>query len=303
MDKMTFATVYKPSMLTGLLGILTLLTTDPVWAASGDAPQQSLAGAGLMVTLGIVYLSRRRAIGGWLLYFYLQLYLSTAISLIFVPQVFANLNPGQWDNSFLYVMFFLSVVPVLATEVMEVFAATRLLLRRNKENVRFLKNTLLVLVSSSAIALAIDLAYFKDNPAFVFDIITLLFSIIWSVYFGKSKRVRAVFIERKWTYTSYSKRRALTREDKRKLLRRALITTLASFVVFLLIMGYSLKDDSKQANLSILWVPLFYAVIAGIVAWCLPIRKHKNLPGKDVDVDRNQRSTKQWNPPDRLRTR
>ena len=291
MDKMTFAMVHKPPIMTGLLGILTLLTTDPAWAASGDAPQQPLAGAGFLVTLAIVYHSRRRPIGGWLLYFYVQLYLSMAISLIFVPQVLANLNPSQWDNSFLYVMFILSVIPVLATEVMEVFAATRLLLRRNKENVRFLQNTLLVLVSSSAIALAIDLAYFKHDPALFFDIMTLLFSIIWSAYFWKSKRVRAVFIERKWTYTSYSKRRALTREDKRKLLRRALITTLASFVLFLLIMGYLLKDDSKQPDLSILWVPLFYAVIAGIVAWFLPIRKHKALPGKDVDVDRNQGST------------
>lgn len=278
-------------MMTGLLGILTLLTTDPAWAASDDAPRQPLAGAGFMVTLAIVYLSRRRAIGGWLLYFYVQLYLSMAISLIFVPQALANLNPSRWDNSFLYVMFILSVIPVLATEVMEVFAATRLILRRNKENVRFLQNTLLVLVSTSAIALAIDLAYFKEDLSLFFDIMTLLFSIIWSAYFWKSKRVRAVFIERKWTYTSYSKRRALTREDKRKLLRRALMTTLASFVLFLLIMGYLLKDDSKQPDLSILGVPLFYAVIAGIVAWFLPIRKHKVLPGKDVDVDRNQGST------------
>ena len=288
---MTFAVLHKPSMMTGLLGILTLLTTDAAWAASGDAPRQPLAGAGFMVTLAIVYLSKQRAIGGWLLYFYVQLYLSMAISLIFVPQALSNLNPSQWDDSFLYVMFFLSVVPPLITEAIEVFAATRLLLRRNKKNVRFLQNMLLVLVCISAIALAIDLAYFKDELALFFGIMTLLFSIIWSAYFWKSKRVRAVLIERKWTYTSYSKRRALTREDKRKLLRRALITTLASFVLFLLIMGYLLKDDSKKPDLSILGVPLFYAVIAGIVAWFLPIRKHKGLPGKDVDVDRNQGST------------
>jgi hypothetical protein len=85
-----------------LAGVFILMAANPAFAASGDTQRQPLAGGGLLVTLAIVYLSRRRAIGGWLLYFYVQLYLSLAISLIFIPQVISNLNPRQWDNSFLY---------------------------------------------------------------------------------------------------------------------------------------------------------------------------------------------------------
>jgi hypothetical protein len=117
--------------------------------ASADVPRQPLAGAGLFIAFAIAYLSRRRAIGGWLLYFYIQLYLGLAASLIFVPQVFSNLNPSQWDNSFLYVMFFLSGVPVIATELIGFVAATKLLFRRNEQNVKFLRQTLIVLVATS----------------------------------------------------------------------------------------------------------------------------------------------------------
>ena len=273
-----------------LIGMFMLIAASPAFAASGDTPRQPLAGVGLLVTLAIVYLSRRRAIGGWLFYFYVQLYLSLAVSLILIPQVISNLNPRQWDNSSLYVMFFLSVVPVLAVEVTEVIVATRLLFRRNENNVRILRNTLLALAIASGTAIAIDLVYFRDVSLF-FDVLTLAFAIVWTLYFSKSRRVRSVFIDNNWTYDPVSRKRILTAQDKRRLRKRALITALATFVAFLLLMGTVLKQEAKQPDMGIFAVPAFYAVVAAIIAWYLPIRKRKIGPEEKLMTDKEKSDT------------
>jgi hypothetical protein len=257
-----------------LIGMFMLIAASPALAASGDTPSQPLAGAGFLVTLTIVYLSRRRAIGGWLLYFYVQLYLSLAISMVFLTHVISNLNPKQWDNSFLYVMFFLSVVPVLLVEVIEVIVATRLLFRRNENSVRALRNTLLALVITSTATIAIDQGYFRDVSLF-FDVIALAFAIIWALYFSKAKRVRSIFIDNKWTYDSTSQKRVLTIQDKSRLRKRALIAALVTFVAFLLLMGSVLKEEAKQPDVGIFEVPAFYSLVAAIIAWYLPVRKKK----------------------------
>lgn len=263
--------------------IILFLSTDALAATSGTR-NQSAAGGALFVAFAIVYLSRRRAIGGWLLYFYIQLYSSFAISLIFVPQTLTNLNPKQWDNSFLYVMFFLSLVPVMVSEIMEIIAATKLLFRRNEQNVNFLRKILVTLVATSAIALAIDIAYFSDDPALIFDVLSLTFAIIWALYFSKARRVKLVFLEKNWIYIPHSQRRALTAEDKKKLRKRALVSALVIFVLFLLWTGSVLKNEGKQPDFSIFAIPLFYAFVAAIIAWYLPARRKK---AKMTSVEEN----------------
>ena len=258
-----------------LIVMITLFLSTDALAETSGTQSQSAAGGALFIAFAIVYLSRRRAIGGWLLYFYIQLYLSFTISLIFVPQTLTNLNPKQWDNSFLYVMFFLSVVPVMVTEILEIIAATKLLLRRNEQNVNFLRKILITLVATSAIAFAIDIAYFSEDPAVIFDVLTLVFGIIWALYFSKARRVKLVFIAKNWIYIPHSKRRVLTAEDKKKLRNRALVSASVTFVLFLLLMGSVLKNEGKQPDISIFAVPLFYAFIAAIIAWYLPVRRKK----------------------------
>lgn len=275
-----------------LTSIPLFLVANDVLASSADAQRQPVAGGGLLIACAIAYLSRRRAIGGWLLYFYIQLYGSLAFSLIFVPQALSSLNPNQWDNSTLYVMFFLSIVPVSVFLGVEVFAATRLLFRRNEANLRFLRKTLIGLVATGCLALVIDIAYFKDNPvALPMDSLTLIFATIWALYFWKSERVRAVFIEKNWVYVQYAVKTVLTSEHKKHLRKRVLIASSVTFVSFLLLMGLSAKD--KEPDSSILFVPIFYSVIAAVLARYLPIRKKKLqlLQETDLNSEVSQRDT------------
>jgi len=259
---------------------LMLLPWEALAAASQTTGQRTF-GAGLFVAWAIAYLSRRRAIGGWLLYFYIQLYLSFLFSLLFLPAIFGNLRPSEWDSSKLYVLNLISVVPVLLLTAAEVYAATMLLARRSEGNVIFLRRVLLALAVASAIALGIDLTFFEDAPTLFFDVITLVFAVIWLAYFYRAKRVRLVFIEGKWEYASYATKRVLTPEDKRRLRRRTLIASIVTFVALLVMMGLALGD--KKPDAGIFFVPLFYAAIAALIAWYLPLRRRKSESQADAE--------------------
>lgn len=258
------------------------------FAAASQTTGQRTFGAGLFVACAIAYLSRRRAIGGWLLYFYIQLYLSFLFSLLFLPAIFGNLRPTEWDSSKLYVLNLISVVPVLLLTAAVVYAATMLLARRSEGSVIFLRRVLLALAVARAIALGIDLTFFEDAPTLFedaptlfFDVIALVFAVIWLAYFYRAKRVRFVFIEGKWEYASYATKRVLTPEDKRRLRRRTLIASIVTFVALLVMMGLALGD--KKPNAGIFFVPLFYAAIAALIAWYLPLRRRKSESQADAE--------------------
>lgn len=243
------------------------------YAAAGSNQGQSPAGAGLLVGLAIAYLTRRRAIGGWLLYFYMQIYSSLLVSLLVMNRVMANLSPASWDSAFLYALFFLGTVPVLLAEALEIYAGTVLLFRRNERNLWLLRYALLALTVSGSVSLGIDIAYFREFPTIFFDVLTLGFACVWSAYFWKSKRVRLIFVEKAWDNASASSPRNLSPAERRYLIKRAAIVGLVTFVLLLLMMGGALGDKKPDAGIFIL--PIIYALVAAAIAWYLPIRKVK----------------------------
>jgi len=263
------------NLLKVLLAIYLLFINGVAYAATANATQNPAAGTIGLIAFAIAYLSRRRAIGGWLLYFYFQLYIGILISLFFIPQIISNLDPNQWDDSFLYVMSFLSVVPVLVLQLLKVAIATFLLFQRNKRNVKYLRNIIFCLVLANTGAVIIDLLYFKDDPSIFFDAISLIFPIIWLLYFWKSQRVKMVFVDNNWSYIPYSERRALTSENKVRLRKRALISAVITFILFLIMMGSTLESEGTEPDSGIFFVPLFYAVLVAIIAWYLPIKNKK----------------------------
>jgi len=258
--------------------VLSLLTWDansqPVAPEVGTVPEymaRNMFYAAILIPWLIASLSRRRAIGGWLLFFYIQLYLSFLLTLLFLPATLGSLRLSEWHSSKLYVLNLISVVPVLLLGFVEVYAATILLARRTEANVRVLLSILIWLTLFSAIALGIDLAFFNEEPTIYFDVHTLVFALIWLAYFYKAKRVRLVFVERKWNYELYAAKPVLSSSDKKRLRRRTMIVFSVTFVALLLLMGLDLGD--KQPDAGLIFVPLFYAAIAALVAWYLPLRK------------------------------
>ena len=243
-------------------------------AATGASSGQNPMGAGLFVGLAIAYLARRRQIGGWLLYFYMQLYTSLLVIIGFLPRTLPQFRPSEWEIASLYVWYVVSTAPVLLIVAVEASVATYLLFRRSDGNVRLLRTVLGGLVVASGAALAIDLAYFNEPVTIFFDVLTFFFALVWFAYFGHSQRVRLVFIERRWDHAAQQASRVpLSLPEKKYLRKRASISALVTFVALLLLMGSALGD--KKPDVGIFFVPVFYAVVAALIGWYLPIRKSK----------------------------
>ncbi len=195
------------------IGLSCIISTE-AFGSSPDTPAQSFAWyvVGFGVLFGIAYLTRRRAIGGWLLVFYIQLYMGLAaflpIGFLAFPEVISNFNPAKWNSAKLYVLFVLTWTLLMATPGLVVFAGTRLLFEKSEKNLLFLKKVLFAWVAAIFIFVAIYPAYFSNRSTIVNpeDVFLLFYSVIWCLYFLKSRRVRLVFIEKAWDYAFFRKK-------------------------------------------------------------------------------------------------
>jgi hypothetical protein len=261
----------RNAKLTRALGAWALIVPWPALADATSQPAQNSFFSILFVAWGIAYLSRRRAIGGWLFYFYLQLYLSLLFSFIFLPGIISNLGPNGWDSSLRYVMFLASTVPTIATQYVEVFAASRLLRTRNAANLKFLRIVLAVLVVASGVGMAIDIQYFETNA--VFDVLTFVFAVIWSLYFWRAQRVRKVFVENSWTHPDAIPKRKRTPAEWAYIWKRTAVIAVVAYVVMLVIIGINLGDQKPDVHMFTL--AGIDAVIVAAISLLFPIRKKK----------------------------
>ena len=252
-------------------------------AAAGGAPATSGAAGGVWVALGIVYLTRRRQIGGWLLLYYVGVYGTLLLTALFVALQWSTYTPGGWSNARLYVWYLLSQVPPLMVVVAVAVVATRLLYRRTEANVRILRNTMLALVVAHAATLTIDFVYFSANESIAFDVYDLFSSVLWFQYFRTSTRVQRVFIDHQWNYdlehrqtkapVLLSQKVPLSLPEKRYLLKRAALAAAITFVGLLVYLGTSLGDTKPDDGL--LLVPSGYALLAAALGRYLPIGEKK----------------------------
>ena len=157
------------------------------------------ASGGILLVFLVVYLSRKREIGGWLLYFYFQIYVTFLFSMLFISPLISNLSPDNWDDMFKYSMFIISTVPSLVMSIIVLVISTLLLKNKNSKYLKILRQSLVFQVVFGLIAVSIDCLYFADIPSnLFFDGLALCGSIVWVIYFARSSRVQKVFVERSW---------------------------------------------------------------------------------------------------------
>ncbi|MDB5392895.1 MAG: hypothetical protein JWM91_401 [Rhodospirillales bacterium] len=258
------------------LGSLSLCGT--AFAAAPGSGTSTSPLTGFLVGGAIVYFSRRVKIGGWLLYFYVQLYISFLISVLFAVIGFKNLSPSAWDTSAHYVWFLLSVVPVEIGMIAEVFLATVLLWKRGEAMLQRVRQVLLALVGASALAFSIDHLQPSEqvNANSALDLMMLINTLVWCAYFYRSKRVQRVFIYQNWVYDEEEPAKQ-TPQERRYRLKRGLVSAAIVFVVALLLFGVAQEGDKKPDPVFLFLVPGFYAVVAFAIGWVVPVAKKKRL--------------------------
>lgn len=188
-------------MLKVLAVLAAAFCCESVLAATPESSGRHLASSFGTIGLVLAYLSRRQEIGGWLLYYYMQLLLSMAMTCVLIPGIAEQIQPDRWENVSSYVWHVLGTVPLLAFGVIEVVFASVLLFRRNEATLRLLRLTQVALVIASVASLGIDITYFDDPGSIFVDSHSLLFAVIWALYFRKSTRVKKVFVEHTWWWS------------------------------------------------------------------------------------------------------
>lgn len=182
----------------GITAFGLLALSLPVFAST-DTPATSfsLGGIGVLFMLVIWYVCASRSkeeIGGWLLYYYIRLYIGAFTIILVTIRSHDNYLPGAWINTpDLYPFFLLTTVPGLLLYFAEFMVAEKLRTSRNYAYVPILRYILFAALASALIAIVISNKYFEGSSADFFNILTVIWPIIWIPYFYFSKRVKSVF--------------------------------------------------------------------------------------------------------------
>lgn len=250
---------WRNSVPTSFVGVCLMLLSLPAFAAASNT---GTAGAPLFLAFAIAYLTRRMAIGGWLFYFYLQLYVSLPFwLLVFASTELKYLSPAEWNSSELYAFYLLSTIPSNIAMLAETIFATMLLFQRDLAHVQYLRRTLIGYVIIASITVIVDVAYFNSTSTVTFDVLMLSFATIWCFYFYRSDRVRWVFIENKWNHESFTKRFGEPTQEERSISNRK--GWIAAAVTFFIITGLGLSSSDKADLLHWATVGLISAVFIG----------------------------------------
>ncbi len=179
--------------------VVLAISSLPLLAWAADTKTQT-PGAGLPGALLMWWICSRRKeqpIGGWLLYFYINLYVGGAVGLALIALSLKNYVPAAGVSPSLYWLWVIAVAPSQVLLIAQVVIGSILLKKREWKWVNYLRLAFALDVAFALLAIFIDQAHFEDN--LIFDFLVLGVSTIWLLYFWRSVRVRRVFKTRDWS--------------------------------------------------------------------------------------------------------
>lgn len=141
----------------------------------------------------LCYVRRKENIGGWLMFFYYQIYASIVLFLLTAIGSAQAYWPSYWDELSDYILFLSAVLFRDFAFVLVAAVASVLLTHRKWVWVRNLRIALIVALGIMVIPLVLDVLFFQD--ALVWNLLRAIMLGAWLVYFYVSDRVKSVFPE------------------------------------------------------------------------------------------------------------
>lgn len=139
---------------------------------------------------------KREPMGGWLLFYYWQLYSGVLLTALFFVMSFQNYVPENFVEPRRYWLLIAGTVPTIILFAVQVAVATMMVSVRTWEMVRLLRTVMILELIASCLGAVVDAQVFPDNlPA---DAMVIAPQLIWLCYWFVSRRVRHVFEAHDW---------------------------------------------------------------------------------------------------------
>jgi hypothetical protein len=157
---------------------------------------------GWLVMWWICARRKKEPIGGWLAYYYYQLYVGIIFSVILVAGVSIHSYVPEYfsGETQRFLLFLLSALPAIIFAVFEAAVATFLLVLKTWDLVELLRKVLIAQAVAQGIGLVVDAKYFPGNVPL--SLLSFVPSVLWVGYFFRSDRVRRVFKTHDWEVAS-----------------------------------------------------------------------------------------------------
>lgn len=180
------------------LASLTLLVVlaAPALADSAYKPTGSPLGMGGIVAWIVCAKKKRDQIGGWLLYFYWNLYAGLIVSVFLLVGETEGYVPQNFTAEQNFPLLMLAGVPHVLMVFVMAAVATFLLFVREPGMLKLLRWILGASVVAGLVALIVHSSHLQDAEEL--DVMALASHCGWLAYFCLSKRVRHVFVSHDW---------------------------------------------------------------------------------------------------------
>jgi hypothetical protein len=180
-----------------IIALNVMLFPTIVLAKTGSRSTQSSGGAVLtLIILWICVRRKKKEIGGWLLLFYIQLYLGIFITIITSISSYTAFMPSSWAYFKVYALFLFSSLPSIIIRLSQAVVGTEALRERSYEMIQRLRILLVIDIVFGILSILIDSHFFPHNM--IADFVQLIWPVIWLPYFYKSIRVQKVFDTKDW---------------------------------------------------------------------------------------------------------
>ena len=184
--------------LSHLRSVLSMILQASPATPSTSPPSTPTLPIGWLVLWWICSRNKAKPIGGWLAYYYYQLYFGLLISCFLIAGVsIHSYVPENFEGvKDKYYMFLASNLPTLLLMLFQAAVATFLLAVRSWDLLELLRKVLVAQAVVEGVGLAIDMKYFPDNIGL--SLMSFVPTVLWTLYFFKSSRVHQVFKTHDW---------------------------------------------------------------------------------------------------------
>jgi hypothetical protein len=173
-----------------------LPTPIAVFAAGTGSQNSPTFSPGFLIAWLVCNGRKRNPIGGWLFFFYWQLYSGLLMTVVFFATNLQSYVPENFASTSQFALFLASAVPGLLLFVIKLAVATILLSVRTWDMLKLLRWVMVTELAADLLSAGIDSVYFPDNLALSF--LTIVPNLLWLAYVFRSTRIRHIFYSHDW---------------------------------------------------------------------------------------------------------